>query len=476
MTSADLSGASTPVSDATKMEIHGVDYMPADQRSSRPRDIFFAFLGSEFALGIIVLGQLPISLGLGWWQAVSAITVGTGVGCLLVSPLAHLGPVTGTSGSVASGAHFGVRGRMIGGLLSVFISLIFYSLTIWTGGEAVVAGVSHLLGTELSGANAAAIGAVIICALSIGVALYGHDLIVATQTAVSYGIGIAILAMAIAVFPHFNAGFAGGSYTLGSFWPTWFLSATVCASLPISYAPFVNDYSRYMREDLNQKSLFWGTFGGMFLGCWIAFAFGAYIATFFTDPNAPFVSGTIAIMPVWCVPILILVGLIGSQPQGSLCLYTGGLGLQSLSAKLGRIQATAILSLISLVMVFIGIYLINMVDFLLVVLAPMEVLAAPWIAVNLVGHYLVLRKRYQPLELFTYETGGGGLYWYSNGFNRRGIAAWVIGSLAGMMFINTAAFAGPLSTLAGGVPLDLLTGFITAGITYFLIAKPPQSA
>ena len=87
-----------------KVEQGGIDYVDHFRPEINTGNLFFVFFGSQMCLGIVVLGALPIVFGLGFWSAVSAITVGTAIGSLIFAPAVMLGVKSGTcspAGSVA---------------------------------------------------------------------------------------------------------------------------------------------------------------------------------------------------------------------------------------------------------------------------------------------------------------------------------------------------------------------------------------
>jgi len=465
------------VESASAMEKHGVDFIPDDDRSSRPSDLFFVFVGSQMCFGIIVIGSLPITFGLGFWDAVSAISVGLFFGSILFGLLAPFGAKAGANGAVASGAHFGVRGRAIGTLIAIFTGVGFYSLTVWTGGEAIAAGAIRLFGWEHS-PHLMALGALIIGALTVLAALYGHAMIVATERLVSYGVAAILLLIIIALWGNFDAGFQGsGELLLGSHWPTWFLCVTISAALPVSYSIFLNDYTRYIPKGLSTNSLTLAAGSGMFVGCWIALVFAAGVTTLLKSVDAPFVPGLIDIVVWWGAALLVLVGAVGSQPQGSLCLYGAGLGLQAMAPSMGRISATILLSVVSLAVVFVGIYVWDMTNMILAFLLIDQCILAPWLAINLVGYYCIMKGEYQPKDLFTFiNSVGGGRYWYSNGWNRSALLAWIVGAVVGLMFIHTDYFSGPLAEMSGGVGLDWIFAGATAALVYYVLEKAKPAA
>ena len=100
--------------------------------------------------------------------------------------------------------------------------------------------------------------------------------------------------------------------------------------VPISYTPFANDYARYVSPKAwsdRQIALFAGL--GMFIGCWIALVWAAYMSTMM-DPTLLFMDGLVAESPSWYVVCLMAIGFFGSLAQGAICLYGTGLDTSSL--------------------------------------------------------------------------------------------------------------------------------------------------
>jgi len=384
--------------------------------------------------------------------------------------LAPFGMRTGTSASLATATHFGLRGKAIGTLIATFTALGCYALTVWTGGEAVAAGVARLFGWEMS-QHMLALGAVAICAMTIVAAIYGHAIIVATERMVSYGAAFVLAIVAITLLPNFQPQYAGGDYLLDSYWPTWFLAMTICAAIPVSYATWLNDYTRYLRPGTSSGKAMMAAGGGMFIGCWLSLTFAAGVMTMLASPETPFVTGIIGLVTWWAALLLALVGVIGSQPQGSLLLYGAGLGVQSLFPSLTRITATVVLSLFGLALVFGGIYVVDMLGMVAAFLVVDQCVIAPWLAIHLVGYCFVMKGRYKPEDLFIPVSQGGGRYWYQRGWNPNAVVGWLVGVVAGLMFVNTAYFKGPLSDLVGGISLDWIVAGAAGGLVYYVLER-----
>ncbi len=97
-----------------RIERHGIEFIPDEERASRPVNLFYILLGGCLTFSLFVIGWFPIAFGLGWWSSFSAVVVGSVAGALLLAPMGLFGPRTGTNNPVSSGAHFGVVGRLIG--------------------------------------------------------------------------------------------------------------------------------------------------------------------------------------------------------------------------------------------------------------------------------------------------------------------------------------------------------------------------
>lgn len=84
--------------------------------------------------------------------------------------MAVFGPVNGTNNAVSSSAHLGVHGRVVGSFLSLLTAVAFFSLSVWSSGDALVGGAHRLFGLardDLSYAVAYALFAVLVLAVCV---------------------------------------------------------------------------------------------------------------------------------------------------------------------------------------------------------------------------------------------------------------------------------------------------------------------
>jgi purine-cytosine permease-like protein len=480
---ADLTGVELGLEDLTggelqdavdalgKVESHGIDFIPDEHRKSKPSNIVWILLGANLTLGLIVLGWLPVSFGLSWWASFWSIIVGCALGAVLFAPMALIGPRTGTNGPVSSGAVYGVVGRMIGSCLAVFIAIGFYALAVWTGGQMAVYGAHRLWGLA-DGNLELGFSYAIIAVIAITAAIYGHANMVFVEKFLIPTVGLLMIVGYFVFGSHFNVNHPGGHYLLGTFMPTWALSVTIAAAATFGYGPYVNDWTRHIsHKRYSDRSVFLATLGGGFFGLAFPLVFGAYTAVAINNPSLSYVGGLVGISPLWYLVPLIFLGIVGSLGQSTVCIYSNGLDFSSIIPRLKRVPATIVLSCIGVLFIFMGTLVWNIENTVSAFVTLFGVLAAPWISIILVGHFM-RRGFYDPQALQVFNRREkGGIYWFTRGLNLRACLAWLIASCIGLLFLTSTIYIGPWSNAAGGIDLSWLSAtFIGAGI-YFLATR-----
>ena len=456
-----------------RIETRGVDYIPEAERHSRPRELATVFFGTQLCFGIIVLGFLPVSFGLGWWGSVSSTLAGLALGSAMFGPLALLSTRTGTNSAVSSGAHFGVVGRIVGSLVGIFTAIGFYALTVWTGGQALVEGLHKLVGLPNSSA-VSAVAYAVIAALTLLVAIYGHANVVLANRILIPTMGLLLIVGVLVLASQFTAGPASSELLLGSYPATWLLSATTAASLPISYSPYVGDYTRYISARRHSSArVMLAAGGGMFLGCAVALCFAIYVAMTFPAGTTDWVAGFVDVSPTPFVAAIVLIALIGSCAQAALCVYGTGLDLSSIFPRLKRVPATLLIGTAGTVLVYIGAFVYNLVAAATAFLIILLVVTAPWLVINLLG-YVLTRGRYyaQDLQVFNLEPRvTAGAYWFTRGWNVAAMSAWVVATVIGMLFVNTTLYIGPWANTLGGIDLSFISAAVIGGVLYLVLTR-----
>ena len=454
-------------------EIQGVDTVPSSERTGKPSSFLSIFVGSNLSLSVMVFGWLSILYGLGWWQSVSAIVAGTFIGSVFVSFSSLLGWRASTNNSVASGAFFGVKGRLVASFVGLLLCIQYVALTVWTGGETISAGWARITKNESSDLTTA-LGFTIIALSIVVFALLGYRWIVRLNNFVAPAMLILIALTIIALWDAFDPSYAGDPevYALGTFWPTWLLAALTCGLAgPLSYATQTGDWARYISDTTHSaRDIVKNTFAALVIGLTIPTLFGAFVAVAAFDENS-FAAGYVANSPQWLLIPLLLVAVIGSLGQGSINLYSMGLDLDAILPRLSRLKSTALVAGVSTGLVFIGKFSYDAEAAVTNSVLFLTCLATSWLSITLYSFRLnkgVIDK--EAVQIFNKRTTGG-IYWFSNGWNVRAVIAWVIGSLLGILGVSTADYVGALSNVIDGLDVSIPAAAIGAILSYILLNK-----
>ncbi len=348
MSGAELAGLAADARRprVTEVEQHGIDTIPDAERTSRPFDLFRIQFGGANTFATVILGTFPVLLGLSLVEAVLATLLGVVVGALILMPMGLFGPRTGTNNAVSSGAHFGVRGRVLGSFLSLLTAFAFYSISVWVSGDAIVGAATRLFGVGdsdlLRGLIYAVLGALVIV-----VVIYGYQFMLLVNKVVVLANTALFLLGIVAYASLFDAGYdpGPGAYALGSFWPTFLLSALIVMGNPISFGAYLGDWSRYIPAATPTSRLLSATFLGQ-LATLVPFLFGVATATLVSGDD--YVVGLIQASPLWYAVLLIVVAFLGGMSTGVTSLYGTGLDFSSVFPRLNRVQASLFIGSLAL--------------------------------------------------------------------------------------------------------------------------------
>lgn len=448
------------------VESYGVEPIPPGARTSTPWDFLRIATGSVLTTATVLLGTLPIALGLSFAAATTAIVVGVVIGALLLAPLASIGQRSHTNNAVSSGAHFGVTGRVVGSILSLLVAITFFTLSVWVCGDAVVAAIG-LVNPGLANNVTAAIAYGLTALATFAICVVGYRWLLAANKFLAPAMLILMALGFVALGGRMDFAYSGtGEYPLGGFWTTWFAALLIVMANPISYGPFLGDWSRYVPQRFPARHLRLAVIVAQ-ISSLIPFIFGAATASLVPDAAA-YIAGLVEISPAWYVAPLIVVLIGGSLGGSTSSLYGTGLDFSSVIPRLNRMQATIAVGAISIVLVFLGRFVFNLVDTVNAFTTLILVLSAPWVSILLVG-YLTRRGHYLVEDLQVFNRGQeGGAYWFTHGFNVRSMVAWFIGAALGLLTAHTALISGPLQNIAGGIDVSFFLSFLVSGSVYYV--------
>ncbi|MFJ7202580.1 cytosine permease [Streptomyces sp. NPDC098789] len=459
------------------IEQRGVDTIPEEERTSGPRDLISILLGSNLCLGVIVFGWLPPSFGLGLWPSVTAIVTGTVVGIAVTAPLALVSLRTATNLSTSSGAQFGVRGRLVGSVVGLLLSLGYTALTLWIGGDVMVGALSRLTGLPDTGVSRAAMYGVLAACTVVG-AVFGYRLLLRMSKVLSVAMVVLLAIGVFAYAPDFTTAPAEASYLLGGFWPTWLLAAVAAGlSGPVAFITLLGDYTRYVSPRAHSpRKVLRATGFGLLIGLLIPQLFGTYTALAAGAGSDDYAGPLVAASPFWYLVPLLAAAAAGSVGNAGLMLYSMGLDLDAIVPRATRTRATVIAAVVATAFVFVGSFEWNvqsaMTSFVLVLTA----LGTPWAVITLIG-FLRCRGQYDAdaLQVFN-RRAVGGIYWYRGGWNLAATASWAIGAGVGLLAVSTPFYEGPLLALTGGVDCSFIFSGLAGGLVYAALTARAEPA
>jgi purine-cytosine permease-like protein len=454
-------------------ERHGIESIPAADRQATVLDFLRIAWGGSNSLATAVLGAFPIIFGLSFWQGVAATVLGVVAGGLLLAPMALFGPINGTNNAVSSSAHFGVVGRIVGSMLSLLTAVSFFSISVWSSGDAVVGAAQRLL--DFRASEAAFAGAYAIFAVSVlVVSIYGFrwmlwvskvSVIAATLL---FGLGF------VTYLPLFDLNYAGAGLAWGGprFWPAFLGASLVVLANPISFGAFLGDWTRYLPADTGKRGLMGAALLSQVLSL-VPFLFGL-LSTCVIARQAPqfleqvdYTGGLLHIAPAGFVLPLFALAMISGMSTGVTSLYGTGLDFSSVVPRFSRPQATLFIGIIACLLIFVGRFGFNLVDAITTFVSLIVVMTTPWMVVMMIG-YLIRRGHYLPEAMQVFNRGNvGGPYWFHGGWNVPGMAAWLVSGALALLTVNIPGhFVGWLGTLAGGADVSLPVAIVLPAVLY----------
>ena len=465
----------------TQIEIFGVETIPDSNRDATILDYARICWGSANSLSTAVLGAFPILFGLSFYQALAATLIGVFVGSLLLAPMAIFGPITGTNNAVASSAHFGVVGRILGSALGVVAAIAFFAISVWASGDALIGAVQRIFSVHLGphwigfAYGVFAISVLIICIYGYRLMLFTNKLAVVTNT-ILFVVGV------VAFWGDFNGGYLGRGLHWGeqAFWPPFVGAVLVVMGNQIAFGAFLGDWTRYLPKSTSKGYLVLATVISQWLTL-LPFLFGVMTACIIATRRPSFMvtanytGDLLSQSPRWFLPLFLGLSVLSGMATGSASLYGTGLDFSSVVPGLSRPRATLLIGSLACMLVFAGRFVFSLFGAVSTCISLIIVTTTPWMVIMMLG-YVTRRGFYMPdaMQVFNRRQVGGP-YWYLKGWNLPGTLAWFVSSALALMTVDIPGhFVGWLGGLAGTLDVSLAVALLLPAALYplFLYIYP----
>jgi len=457
------------------VEPGGVEYIALKERHGKPLDLLFVWLSPNLEFATVFVGVIAIQLfGLNFWEAATAIIVGTALGSVTHAVVSSWGPKFGVPMMVESRGAFGFLGNILPAGLNAFTGAFGWFIVNSVSGAFAIQALFPSLNLPF------ALTFAIIVVAQVLVATLGHNLIHFFERWSLPLLGIVFVVACLFIFSRGNYGvsfnpkapLAFGGHTGG-----WILAFTAAFGYAAGWNPYASDYTRYMPPGVNRRMVgFWAGFG-VFISCIVLELAGAALVTVKGfDPNGIPTAQLHIAMPDLVYYLTLLCIAVGAVAANAINIYSGTMSLVAIGIRelgLTLRQRRAALAVLAGVIGYAGglIFQAQVAPggkyeaFLLLI----SYWIAPWLAVVFVDYWL--RKGDYGDESIFYNTGY---------FRWQGFVAMAVGLVVSVwLFASTAIYVG---YVAFNYPqfgdLTFIVGFVISAVLYyaFSVATRRQAA
>lgn len=326
---------------ATRIETRGIDLIQDAQRHGRARDLFAVWAAPSVSILNFTIGASLILLGLEIWQAFAVILLASTL-WILPGIVAVSGPAAGTSGSVITRAIYGVIGnRLIVAIVGWLLGSVYLALN-WLG--------SSFLGADLLARVGLGdpvwtpiIVTLVISAITILVAVYGHGLILKTYGVVSIVLVVLFVLVSAFALPHADLGYRNPEPLTGlALWSSLTIGFTILASSPLSY---VNspDLARYLPRSTTPSHIVAATALGGAIPNVLFTAIGVLVATGIgaAAQTDGIENALLEILPAWLAPVLVIGVVVNTISLNAMTTYTSSMALQAIGLPIQRVPPSS---------------------------------------------------------------------------------------------------------------------------------------
>jgi len=428
-----------------EVEPGGAEFIPLNERHGRPIQLFWTWTSPNMEFATIFVGVLAVAgFGLGFWEAVAAIVLGTGLGSISHGVLSARGPAHGVPQMVLSRLGFGYWGNALpAGLNSVTAGIGWFAVNSVSGALALNV-LTHL---------PQVLCLLIIVAVQVVVAFFGYNLVHLFER---YAFPVLAIIFVIASVVILSKAHPGASHHTipGAFLLTFGASF----GYAVGWNPYASDYTRYFKPDTNRTAIAWWSGSGLFLSCAVLEIVGAAVGTAVgADDALAGPGGMTSLLATPLADLTLLAIALGAVSANVLNIYSGALSFTALGIKLPLSMRRAIVALgfgaIGFFLAWSGLHNAGSKyeNFLLII----AYWIAPWLAVYLCD--LLLRKN--PDETLLFD---------KRHTNWAGPVAMLIGmGISIWLFSNQTEYVGVVPTHVGDVgDLTFEVGFVITAVVY----------
>ncbi|WP_251446412.1 cytosine permease [Microbacterium sp. USTB-Y] len=453
-----------PTDSATRVETHGIDYIPNAERHGRARDLFAVWAAPNVNFLAVVIGVTLVLLGLNLWQALLVIVIGN-LFSVITGIVAGSGPAAGTPSEIITRAMYGITGNRFNVAIAGWLISVCYLAINWAAATTVAVGLLGRLGVASNGWTIA-ISAIVIAAATMVISVYGHRLIMRLYQPLAILLAVIFAGMAVFVVGGAQWNYAP-AHPLHGLELVAMMAAGIAlvASGPLSYTNSA-DFARYLPAATRVRDVaLWTTLGMVIPGVLATFV-GVLAASSvdMSDPEA----GLEKFLPGWFAPIFLISVIVGTIANNAMTAYSSGLALQAVGIRLPRSRTVLLDGTVGVLMTLFALLVWNFLDSVSSALQLAVTVLAPVMGVYL-ADMLWRRNRYDGAALA--DDSRGSRFWFTGGVHIPGAVAVLVGIGASLMCSATLVFTGPIAAALGGIDLSVPVGLLVPFVFYLLLVR-----
>jgi nucleobase:cation symporter-1, NCS1 family len=445
-----------------RLEQHGIDYIPYDERHGHPKDLFTLWFGANAMAVTLATGAIAGTTGLGMLWGSIAIVIGALIGTVFMAYHSAQGPRLGLPQMIQSRAQFGFYGANLPMLIVVAMYLGYYAGGAILGAQAL----NLYYGLSIG------IGVILLTLLSVILVLFGYNMMHRVGWLITpiYIVVFALLSIGLVRHWHSFPTSSAISTTYFQLKP-FFMVVSIIAAYYISYGPYVADYSRYLPALTSTAQTFWYTYAGATSSAIWIMVLGAGIQTAFgNEDTIKGVADVAKSIGGWLQLLTLLTLVLGLANIGALNLYGAMMSSLTIATSLfNGLRADRLQRALFIIVLSVGGGLIagaagnnflrayeNFIFFIVTFLIP-------WSAINLVDYYWIRRGDYVAEDLFTAHGRYGKL-------NTAGLGSYALGCLCEIPFISQEFYTGGIAAILG-FDVAWIVGLVVPGVTYHVLIR-----
>lgn len=448
MNQKTLPAGAEPDAGTMALERHGIAYVDPTRRHGRPRNQFTIRFAPVIYLAGIFVGSSGGLIGLGFWGSVTAIVLGNLLGSLGTGFCAAMGPRLGMPQLPMGRAAFGYLGNYLPALLSLLVFIGYYTVGTVLGAKSL----ADLFHTAYEPT------VIVVAALSIVIGIYGYRILHLLGDWVTKFSIVLLTVVSVALIAHGGGPGMQASVSGSDYWLAWLVMFTIVFGYTASWAPYASDYSRYLPEDSDSKSIVTAATAGLFASTTWMMVLGAGLITL--DPTGDVLATLDVALPDWLRWIALLTFGISAIPHNSVNLYSGAMATLTCDLRIPQWVTVTLGGLVglALALAFGGDeFQTNFKLFLHVI----SYYITPWLAVLLIDYFVVHRNGYPAISNFYQRDGVFGRYGIA------GLTALIVGTAVSVPFMANDFYTGPIADAMDGADFAYFVSAIVAGVIYW---------